>query len=109
MINNDKSLKYLDLWKKVFTDCSIVHECRNVLDNFEILLIAPFMSTMLGVFLRTDHVKNVWHNMLTWESLDALLPMGEDDPLCEEFTTFPSIGLISLSNRYLVKCRKLDE
>ena len=39
MIANNLNAKYLEIWKRVFTNATILNECRNCLDVFECLLI----------------------------------------------------------------------
>ena len=73
MSNNDK-LSYLDIWKIVFTNATIVKECRNVLDIFKLFLICPFTNAKLErMFSHMNCIKNDWRSILSRDRLDVLL------------------------------------
>ena len=44
--SNNKKSSCLDIWKIVFTNATIIKECRNVLDIFELFLIWPFTNVL---------------------------------------------------------------
>ena len=44
LVKNNKCVKYLDIWSKVFTSKTIKEEFKNILHIFEILLIVPFTN-----------------------------------------------------------------
>ena len=63
IVVNDKSAKYLDVWRKIFTNADVRRECRNVLDIIEILLVTPFSNAKLErMFSRMARVKSDWRN-----------------------------------------------
>ena len=118
IVANDESAKYLDVWKKIFTNADVKRDCRNALDIIEILLVTPFSNAKLErMFSRMARVKSDWRNRLGRDRLDALLRIGEEGPPCEDFDPNPSIDkwfeasvrrLTSSSHRYPEKRRKLD-
>ena len=119
IVVNDKSAKYLDVWKKIFINADVKRECRNVLDIIEILLVTPFSNAKLErMFSRMARVKSDWRNRLSRDRLDALLRIGEEGPSCQDFDPSPSIEkwfeasvrrLTSSSHKYPEKRRKLDD
>ena len=44
LVKNNKCIRYLDIWSKVFTSETIKEECKNILHIFEIMLIVPFTN-----------------------------------------------------------------
>ncbi len=119
IVVNDKSAKYLDVWKKIFINADVKRECRNVLDIIEILLVTPFSNAKLErMFSRMARVKCDWRNRLSQDRLDALLRIGEEGPSCQDFDPSPSIEkwfeasvrrLTSSSHKYPEKRRKLED
>lgn len=56
---NDKKKSYLEIWKSVFCDKTILKDCRNILDVFELFLICPFTNAKLErMFSRMSRVKS---------------------------------------------------
>ena len=92
IISNNKKSSYLDIWKIVFTNATIIKECRNVLDIFELFLICPFTNAKLErMFSRMNRVKTDWRSSLSRDRLDVLLRVSEDGPSLEEFNPDASI------------------
>ena len=44
LVKNNKCVKYLDIWSKVFTSETIKEECKNNCHVFEIVLIVPYAN-----------------------------------------------------------------
>ena len=83
---NNKKSSYLDIWKIVFTNATIINECRNVFDIFKLFLIYPFRNAKLErMFSRMNRVKTNWRSSLSRDQLEVLLPIREDGPSVEEF------------------------
>ena len=86
IISNNKKSSYVDIWKIVFTNATIIKERRNVLDIFELFLICPFTNAKLErMFFRMNRVKTDWHSSLSRDRLDVLLRISEDGPSLKEF------------------------
>ena len=61
ILENNFKTTYLNIWKKVFTNSTILEECKNVLHIFEILLITPLTNAkMERVFSRMNRIKTNW-------------------------------------------------
>ena len=61
ILENNLKTTYLNIWKKIFTNSTILEECKNVLHIFEILLITPFTNAKMGqVFSGMNRIKTDW-------------------------------------------------
>ena len=86
IISNNKKSSFLDICKIVFTNATIIKECRNVLDIFELFLICLFTNAKLErMFSRMNRVKTDWRLSLSRDRLDVLLRISEDGSSLEEF------------------------
>ena len=104
IISNNKKSSFLDICKIVFTNATIIKECRNVLDIFELFLICPFTNAKLErMFSSMNRVKTDWRSSLSRDQLDVLLHLGEDGPSLEEFNPDASID-----RWYTDKVRRLN-
>ena len=92
IISNNKKSSFLDICKIVFTNATIIKECRNVLDIFELFLISPFTNAKLErIFSCMNRVKTNWCSSLSRDRLDVLLRISEDGPSLEGFNPDVSI------------------
>ena len=92
IIPNNNNSSCLDIWKIIFINPTIIKECRNVLDIFELFLICPFTNANLeSMFSHMNRLKTNWHFSLSRDRLDMLLNMSDDGPSLEEFNPDASI------------------
>ena len=92
LVKNNKCVKYLDIWSKVFTKQGykkIKQEYKNILYIFEIMLIVPFKNAKVErTFSKTDS-----RNWLSRARFDIFLRVGEEGPSIESFNADPVIDL----------------
>ena len=89
LVKNNKCVKYLDIWSKVFTSKTIKQEYKNILHIFEIMLIVPFKNAKVErTFSKTDS-----RNWLSRARFDIFLRVGEEGPSIESFNADPVIDL----------------
>ena len=70
--NNNKSVKHLDIWSRVFTSETVKEECKNILNIFEIMLIVPFANAKVEhIFSKMNRVKTDLQNRLLRARLDV--------------------------------------
>ena len=94
LVKNNKCVKYLDIWSKVFTSETIKEECKNSLHLFEIMLTVPFTNAKVKhIFSKMNQVKTYSWNRLLRARLDVFLRVGEEWPSIESFNADPVIDL----------------
>ena len=94
LVKNNKCVKYLHIWSKVFTSETIKEECKNILHIFEIMLIVPFTNAKVEcIFSKMNRVKTDLRNRLSRARLDVFLRVGEEEPSIESFNADPIIDL----------------
>ena len=72
LVKNNKRVKHLDIWPKVFTSETIKEECKNILHIFEIMLIVPFTNAKVEhIFPKMNQVKTDSQNRLSRARLDV--------------------------------------
>ena len=58
LVKNNKCVKYLNIWSKVFTSETIREECKNILPIFEIMSIVTFTNAKVEpIFSEMNRVK----------------------------------------------------
>ena len=94
LVKNNKCVKYLDIWSKVFTSKIIKEEYKNILHIFEIMLIVPFTNAKVEhIFSKMNQIKTDSQNRLSRARLDVFLRVGEEGPSIESFNANPVIDL----------------
>ena len=65
LVKNNKCVKYLDIWSKVFTSKIIKEEYKNILHIFEIMLIVPFTNAKVEhIFSKMNQIKTDSQNRI---------------------------------------------
>jgi hypothetical protein len=86
IISNNQNEYYLKIWEIVFSKSSLVKECRNILDIFELFLICPFTNAKVErMFSCMNRVKNDWRSCLRQDRLESLLRISEEGPEIDKF------------------------
>ena len=74
LVKNNKCVKYLNIWSKVFTSETIREECKNILPIFEIMSIVTFTNAKVEpIFSEMNRVKTDSLNRLLRARLDVFL------------------------------------
>ena len=91
LMKNNKCVKYLDIWSKVFTSKTIKEECKNILHVFEIMLIVRFTNSKVKhIFFKMNRVKTDSQNRLARAWFDVFfIRVGEEGPSIESFNANP--------------------
>ena len=74
LVKNNKCVKYLNIWSRVFTSETIREECKNILPIFEIMSIVTFTNAKVEpIFSEMNRVKTDSWNRLLRARLDVFL------------------------------------
>ena len=71
---------------KIFSNRTILEECKNVFHIFEVLLVTPFTNAKVErVFSHMNKIKTDWRNRLKQKRLDNLIMISEGGRSLEDF------------------------
>ena len=94
LVKNNKCVKYLDIWSKVFTSKTIKEECKNFLHISEIMLIVRFTNAKVNrIFSKMNRVKTDSQSRLLRAKLDVFLRVSKKGPSIDSFNADPVIDL----------------
>ena len=81
ILHNSPNESYLEIWHRTFTNNEEMAECQNIMHIFQILMIVPFMNTIVEhLFSRMNRVKTDFRNRLSRSRLDTCLLVREEGP-----------------------------
>ena len=99
ILQNNLKTTNLKIWGKIFTNSTILEECKTVLHIFQILLVTPFTIVKVGqVFSCMNWIKTDWRNRLGQKRLDNLMIITEEGPPAEDFTQSMQLMLDTAKN-----------